>query len=211
MIKVLIADEQKIHREGMLSILSNDPEINVVGEASNGKEIVSFLSSQKADVVILDVNMPEMNGLETTKYLKEHFPEIKVLVLTRLEHEHYVSQFFESGAKAYLIRNIDKATLVNTIKKIHMGDTFLSPEITQTIVKNLKDNAQGLKNGIPLTKREIEVLYLIAEGLTNQEIADKFSTSRRTIESHRKNLIEKTGVKNTASLIKYAFTNGLMK
>lgn len=211
MIKVLIADEQKIHREGLYSLLNNDPEISVVGEACNGREIITFLSTQKADVVILDVNMPQMNGLETTRYIKENFSDVKVLVLTRLEHEHYVSQFFENGAKAYLIRNTDKATLLNTIKKIHTGDTYLSPEITQAIVKNLKDNAQGLKNGIPLTKREIEVLHLIAEGLTNQEIADKFSTSRRTIESHRKNLIEKTGVKNTASLIKYAFTNGLMK
>ena len=211
MIKVFLAEDHQILREGIVNLLKDDLEIIVVGEASNGKEAIEKLSTFATDVAILDINMPLVGGLEVTKFLKKNYPSIKVLVLSMLDHENYATKMFQAGAKGYALKNIGKEELLRAIKKIHIGETYVSPEIAALLVHKLQTGfTNKSKFGEDFSKKEIEVVSLIAEGLTNHEIAEKLIISKRTIEAYRTNLIEKTGTKNTASLIKYVIENKII-
>ena len=211
MINVFLAEDHKLLREGLISLLNEDPEISIVGEAFDGKNAIEKISSLSIDVAIIDINMPNINGLELTVYIKENYPKMKVLVLSILDHENYVSKMFKAGATGYALKNIGKEELVQTVKKIHNGEVYISPEIASNLVQKLKvgDNTK-IKVGNDFSKKEVEVLSLIADGLTNQEIADKLHIGKRTVETYRMNLIEKTGTRNTASLIKYAMENKII-
>jgi len=209
MIKLFIVEDHKILRDGLTSMLAEDPEIKVVGNAANGKLAIAALKNENTDLVLMDINMPEMNGIETCRLLTRERPEIKVLILTMLDHENYVHEVFKAGAKAYLLKNIGKNELLAVIKNVYNGESYLSPEIASTLAKKLQGISEG-KAESKISKRELEVLKLIAEGLTNKEIADKLNTSDRTIEAHRRNLMDKTNSKNTATLIKYAVKSGLV-
>lgn len=178
--------------------------------------MLNLLAETHADVVLLDINMPEMDGFETTKAIKAQFPEVNVLVLSMLDHEKYVQQMFDAGAMGYTLKNIGQEELVHAIRMVAGGNKFISTEVALTFLNKLRNIMPASawqnheKKPSDLSAREIEVLKLIAEGMTNAEIADKLFTSKRTIESHRQNIIEKTQVKNTAALIKYALNNGLI-
>ena len=211
MIKVFVAEDHQLLREGLISLLNEDPEIKIVGEASDGKEAIEKISTLDVDVAIMDINMPNVNGLEATTYIKNNFPDVKVLALSILDHENYVSKMFKAGATGYALKNIGKEELLQTVKRIHKGEIYISPEIASHLVEKLKtgDNRKTKLN-YDFSKKEIEVLSLIADGHTNQEIADKLSIGKRTIETYRMNLIEKTGTRNTASLIKYAVENKII-
>jgi|SRR5688572_6105677 len=214
-INLVLVDDHKIIRDGIKAFLRED-DINIVGEAGNGRELLNLLAETQADVVLLDINMPEMDGYETTKAIKEQFPEVKVLVLSMLDHEKYVQQMFDAGAMGYTLKNIGQEELVHAIRMVAGGNKFISTEVALTFLNKLRNIMPASawqnheKKPSDLSAREIEVLKLIAEGMTNAEIADKLFTSKRTIESHRQNIIEKTQVKNTAALIKYALNNGLI-
>lgn len=224
MIKVILVDDHKIIRDGIKSLLKEDHEIQVIGEAANGTELIDLIARLEADVVLMDINMPKMDGFETTKYLKEHHPEIKILVLSMLDHENYITKMFGAGALGYLLKNTGRDELVHAIQLVASGNTYICSDIAINLLKNVnhsnteiqpksENNKETTKekhiNG-DLSKREVEVLKLIAEGFTNAEIADKLFTSKRTVESHRQKLIEKTQAKNTAALIKYAISNNLI-
>ena len=210
MIKVFLAEDHKILREGLISLLKESPGIAIVGESSNGQSAIENISALEVDVAIVDINMPRMNGLEVTKYLTENCPEVKVLVLTMLDHENYVSKMFKAGAKGYALKNIGREELLQAIKKIYYGEIYISPELASGLVQKLKMGNTRSKLGDEFSKKEIEILSLIADGLTNEEIANKLLISKRTIETYRMNLIEKTGTKNTASLIKYVMENKII-
>ena len=214
-INLMLVDDHKIIRDGIKSFLKGD-EIQIVGEASNGRELLEMLAETQPDVVLLDINMPEMDGLEATKLIKAQYPEVKVLVLSMLDHEKYVQQVFDAGAMGYTLKNIGKDELIHAIRMVANGNRFIGTDVAFAFLNKLRNilpapaNQPYEKKPTDLSAREIEVLKLIAEGMTNAEIADKLFTSKRTIESHRQNIIEKTQVKNTAALIKYALNTGLI-
>jgi len=216
-INLILVDDHKIIRDGIKAFLKDD-DINIMGEAANGNELLELLNEQQPDVILMDINMPEMNGLDATKAIKAQFPEIRVIILSMLDHEKYVQQMLDAGASGYALKNIGKDELINGIRLVANGQQFLSTDVALAFLKKLVHGGNGIsfmaqpaeKKQTDLSAREIEVLKLIAEGLTNAEIADKLFTSKRTIESHRQNIIEKTQVKNTAALIKYALNNGII-
>ena len=212
MINVLIAEDHLILRDGIKSLLKDHSEIEVVGEASNGKEVISLLNDLETDLLLLDINMPEMDGIEITEYVKSHHPSVKVLILSMLEQEKYVVQSFEAGALGYILKTTGMDELVNAIRMVAHGNPYISHKISANMLKNLNHaHISDEKTEVDLSSRELEILNLIAEGFTNTEIADKIFTSKRTVETHRKNLIDKTGAKNTAALIKFSIVNGILK
>src|SRR4051794_28816095 len=215
MIKILLADSQKILRAGIISFLKNDPEIEVVGDAGSSKEIIEKLSTLEVDIVVLDNNITELNGIETTRYIKENYSHIKILALSIFDQEENLISMFEAGASGYILKKSGKEDLVNAIKKIAEGNLYICSEMALGMLQRIKENREVLfrvenKKLPELSKRELEILQLIGEGYTNNEIADKTFTSRRTVETHRKNLIEKTESKNTATVIKYAIFNHII-
>lgn len=212
MISVLLAEDHLILRDGIKALLKDHPDINIVAEASNGKEVQNLLLDSEIDLLVLDINMPDMDGLKTAKYVKENYKNVKVLVLSMLEQEKYVSKSFEAGALGYILKTTGKDELVNAIKMVAKGDPYISHKISANMLKNINVSLlQEERIVVDLSPRELEILDLIAEGYTNAEIADKIFTSKRTVETHRKNLIDKTGTKNTAALIKFAILNGILK
>ncbi|UYZ64729.1 response regulator [Hymenobacter weizhouensis] len=216
MIRVVLVDDHAIIRDGVRSLLQDEADLTVVGEAGNGLELLELLAHTSADVVLMDMNMPEMNGFETTRRLQQSYPNVRVVVLSMLDHEQYVRQMREAGAAGYVLKSAGRDEIVYAIRTVAAGRQHLCPEIGLTLLDKLRalhntsdHNPEGKPPGL-LSRRETEVLKLIAEGLTTNEIADRLFTSKRTIETHRQNIIEKTQVKNTAALVKYAVTQGLI-
>lgn len=215
MIRILLVDDHTIIRDGIRALLSEQEDITVVGEAGNGKDLLEMLAHTPADVVLMDINMPVMDGVEATQQLQEHFPEVRVLALSMLDHEEYVNRMFDAGAMGYVLKNAGKMEIVYAIRTVALGKQFLCAELGIKFLAKLmktptQDPSAPAKKLDALSKRETEVLQLIAEGLTNAEIAEKLFTSKRTIETHRQNIIEKTQAKNTAALISYAVRQGLL-
>lgn len=212
MIKVFIGEDHEIVRDGLKSLLRDTPGVSVVGEAANGKEIIDNIPGD-TDIVLMDINMPVLNGIETTKQIQQKYDGINVLVLSMMDHENYVAEMFNAGAKGYMLKNTGKEELLYALKRIKEGGMYVSPEIMAKSLEKMvllsRENQRSVSN-VALSKRELEVLKLLAEGLTNNEIAEKLFTSRRTIETHRKNLIDKTASKNTAALIRFAIMNGII-
>ncbi|WP_162054926.1 response regulator transcription factor [Pontibacter pamirensis] len=212
LIRVVLTDDHNIIREGLRSLLEDDKETVVVGEASNGKELLDLLEHTPADVVLMDINMPVMDGYEATKQVAERFPDTKVLALSMLNSEPFVQKMMENGAAGYILKNTGKAELQSAIKLVANGSKFMCADLAIKFLHKPsvpeEDSDKPSRGGSVLSKRELEVLGLIAEGFTNAEIADKLFTSKRTIETHRQNILEKTNAKNTANLVKYAIQNG---
>lgn len=212
LIKLLIAEDHTIVRKGIRSLLEQVEGIEVVGEASCGQDVLDLIEQGLSpDVVLTDLNMPGMNGLDLVEELK-NYPSIKVLILSMIDHESYAIKSFNAGARGYLLKNVTHDELIFAIRQVAKNSIYFCSEITAKIL-----GALPAANGNPaskmvteLSKREIEVLSLIAEGFTNLEIAEKLFMSRRTVEGHRQNLLEKTSTKNTATLIRYAIRHELI-
>jgi DNA-binding NarL/FixJ family response regulator len=203
MIKVILAEDHDIMREGLKSLMAGDTEISIVGEAPNGKVLLDILETTPVDIVLMDLNMPVMSGYEATRHIVENFSAIKVLVLSMLEHPGCMQQIINAGAKGYVLKSANKNDLVFAIKQIAKGGTYITPSLL------LKPENKETK--VKFTNRELQVLELLGEGLTNREIAEKIFLSKRTVETHRKNLIDKTNSKNTSALIKFAISHGILK
>ena len=217
MTRLLLADDHTILRDGIRALLSAEPDLDVVGEASNGAEVLALLETTPVDVVLMDVQMPVLDGFATMPELRLRFPEVRVLVLTMLDHENYVARMLEAGALGYVLKNAAISEITHAIRTVAAGNPFLCTEIGLNMLyksvaqrSGTGDSTAEGHSGADLTARELEVLKLIAEGLTNGEIADKLFTSKRTIETHRQNIIAKTQAKNTAALIKLAVSRGLI-
>jgi two-component system response regulator NreC len=212
-IKVLLVEDHEIVRKGIKAIVESDPEIEVSGEASNGIEAIQKLKSLEVDLVLMDMNMPEMNGYECTKLVKQYHPAVKVLILSMHDHENYLIDMLTAGADGYILKNASKDELIFALRKIKNGGIYIGSEFTVNIVSKYKSSNHQLNGNteIDLSERERDVLNLIAEGHTNAEIAEKLFTSIRTIETRRKRLLEKTGTTNTATLIRFAVKNGLVE
>lgn len=215
MISVLLAEDHNIVRNGIKSLLDSEQNIKVAGEASNGKEAIRLLEEKDhIHLAIVDLNMPGIAGSELIQYLSSNFKDLKILVLSMSDHEKYVAESFNAGAHGYLLKNVSRDELVFAVKHLMADGQYICSELSLRMLSRLSSHevAQNENDDFAdFTKRELEVLKLIAEGYTNNEIAEKLFTSRRTVEGHRQSLIEKTGVSNSAALIMHAFRKGIIK
>ncbi|MFC3562078.1 response regulator [Pedobacter jamesrossensis] len=215
-IKVLLAEDHTIVRNGIISLLNDETDIEIVADAKNGQEVIAYLKSGlEPDVILTDINMPDMNGIELINELRADYPQIKILILTMMEHEKYVTLCLDAGAHGYLLKNVNIAEIVFAIKQITSGYKYICTGISlnllaQTNLRDINNGSNNSKSDVEISKREIEILSLIAQGYTNSEIADKLFTSKRTIEGNRQNLLEKTGTKNTAALVSFVVRNRII-
>ena len=211
-IKILIADDHKIVIDGIKSLLTEEEDLIVVGEVDNGKQVLDFVETNEVDVFLVDVTMPVMNGIETAQALKEKYPSSKILALTMHEDPQYFKRMIEAGASGYILKNTDKHELVKAIRLIAEGRNYFSNEMySDYIMGRIKPEKKTEEPDMFLTKREIEVLKLIAEEMKNHEIAEKLFISTRTVDTHRRNLLQKLDVKNTAGLVRYAIKSGIVE
>jgi two-component system, NarL family, nitrate/nitrite response regulator NarL len=211
MINVILADDHQIVLDGLKSLLEREKDICSVGEALNGIELLAQLEKKQADVAVVDIDMPLMNGIETTKEIKMLHPQIKVLILSMYNDNEYIKRLIEVGASGYILKNKGKEELVNAIRKIAAGGRYLGDDIVKTLMKEMQKQQNKINdNTIPLTKRETEVLKLIAEGNSTPQIAHKLCIAHSTVETHRRNLIDKLGVANSKELIRYAIEKGYL-
>jgi DNA-binding NarL/FixJ family response regulator len=206
-----IVDDHRIFLDGLKILLSGDSRFNVVAEAGNGNEFLRKLDHVKPHIVLMDIEMPEMDGIETTQKIVEKYPDIKIIALSMHGDEEYYYRMIHAGAKGFLLKESKSDELFEAILKVVSGDNYFSQELLRKIIYNFgSDNKNGGKTDLELTKREREVLEHICHGLSNAEIAEKMYISQRTAEGHRSNLLKKTNSKNTASLIMYAIKNNLV-
>lgn len=212
---ILLVEDHNIVRNGIKMLLESEKGFIVVGEAKNGKKALDKINTgEKIDLVLTDINMPEMDGIALVKELRLTNPEIKVVILSMHDHEKYVTHAFMEGADGYILKNVSSEELLFGLKHVYAGGKYLCSELVMKMVENLIRHQQFEylnEQKIDFSLREIEVLQLIAEGLTNSEMAEKLFISKRTIEGHRQSLLEKTNSKNTATLIRFAVLNGIIK
>ena len=211
-IKIALADDHKIVRDGIRTMLESQPNIEVVAEVSNGNEILKKLENTQVDLVIMDISMPEKDGIKATKNLKEKHPNVKVLALTMSNDDLHIRQMIQAGASGYIMKSAGRKDLKDAIETIMNGKHYFSDEATQSIMMDLvKGKGKSTTMAaVHITDRELEILDLIVQEYTNQEIAEKLFISSRTVDAHRRNLLQKTGARNTAGLVKYAFQHNLI-
>jgi DNA-binding NarL/FixJ family response regulator len=212
-IKLFLVDDHKMIREGLKTFLSDNPDFEIIAEAENGQDCLDQLKNISPDVILTDLNMPVMDGLELTKSVKSEYPEIKIIALTMMGESQHIKQMLAEGAMGYLLKDCSEEELVLAIKNVHDGGTYYSPEVTNIIISNIRKLKPAPKSKVsvemPLTEREKEVLYLILKEKNNAEIADELFISVRTVDAHKRNLLDKTGSKNVAGLVLYAVDRNL--
>ena len=213
MINIILADDHNIIRASLKALIEKYEGIKVIAEVSDGSAVLDLLEKGiKADIILSDIVMPKLDGIALTSTIKAKGYPVKVVVLSILDDEKYASNAFTSGAFAYLSKDIEEDELLFCLQHVMKGKRYLSSDLCISILERFNSQlnmlAQNMSNGISFSEREINVLKLIADGLTNQEIADKLYLSRRTVESQREALISKTGTKNSASLVRFAMRNG---
>ena len=217
-IKVLLVDDHKIIRDGIRALLKGVDHVKIVAEANDGQEAIDTLNkSNHIDIVLMDITMPNLDGIEATKILVKKFPQIKVMALTMHDDDAHIINMLKAGAVGYIFKTIGKSELTQAIKTISEGESYFAKEASKKIMEHFMQKKQGARIENPsnllehLTNREKEVLKLIAEEYTNPEIADKLFLSARTVDTHRRNLLQKLQVKNTAGLVKIALKSGLIE
>ena len=211
-IRVILADDHTLFRNGLKLLLSNNVDMQVVGEASDGNELLSLLTKLPCDVVLMDIEMPGINGFDATRIIAEQYPEVKVISLSMYGEEDYYYRMIEAGARGFLLKSSEINEVSEAIRRVMQGGTYFSSDILYNVLKNIhtvvsKTDTQALH----LSQREKEVLELICRGKSNQEIADQLFISKRTVEKHRANLLAKTNTKNTAQLVMFAVENKLIE
>lgn len=206
-IRVLIVDDHTILREGIRSLLERESDIEVVGEAADGEEAVAKAAELKPDVVLMDIGMPKMNGIEATRKIRLQHPNIKVLILSMHDDEEYVRPIMQAGASGFVLKRSATTDLVVALRAAFQGHTVLAPGLAEVAFSEGTLSKQDYDG---LTERELEVLRLIAEGLTNQQIADRLVISIKTVQAHRANIMEKLGLHDAVELTKYAIRKGII-
>lgn len=208
MTKIIIADDHQLIIEGIKSLMANESDIQIIADVSNGKLLLECDLLTEVDLVLMDIGMPVMDGLETTKSLKKSHPNLKVLVLTTYADQRSIKQMLKLGVDGYVLKDSGKASFLDAIETIMGGGTYYDKRVTDVMMQsfNKKSNATPT----PLTEREKDVIRLIAEGMSTNEIAEKLFLSALTVETHRKNIFTKLGMKKVASLVRYAIEEGLV-
>ncbi len=212
-IRILLVDDHAVLRMGLRTLLSQESDIEVVGEASDGEEAVAKVKRLSPDIVIMDISMPVMDGLEATRRIQQSYPEVKVLVLTIHDNEQYLFQVLEAGGSGYLVKSSADTELISAIRAIYRGEAFLSPLATKMVIGrylHAVGRGEEKQNYDKLTSREKDILKPIADGYTNQEIADRLIISVKTVETHRAHILEKLELHTRADLVEYARTHGIL-
>jgi len=200
-ISVLIVEDHPVVRSGIRMLLTEEGDIDVVAEASNGREALEFLENNRPDLLLLDISMPEVNGLEVTQHVREKYPSMPILILTMHEDERYFFQLLRAGATGYIVKGAAPNDLVSAVRAVAAGQAYLYPSLARLLAK---------EPDTTLSARELEVLQLTAQGLTAREAGKRLSISSNTVERHRANIMSKLGVSNRAELIRYAIRRGLL-
>lgn len=214
-VNILLVDDHPMIRHGIKALL-NDVDIKVTGEASNGKEAIEAYKDGNYDLIVMDIKMPEMDGVEATKELKKIDSDVKILALSMYDEHRFITKMLQAGAKGYILKNTGKEELVNAITKIISGENYFSPEVSNIMMSRfMNEKSETLRRSTPnfnvtLTKRETEIIRMIANEMTNSEIAGELNISPRTVDTHRRNLLQKLDVKNTAGLVRYALQNDII-
>jgi DNA-binding NarL/FixJ family response regulator len=210
-IKIIIADDHEIFRKGLKVVLGRLKNVEIVGEATSGDEVIDILEASEADIVLMDIEMPRMNGIEATRQINLRFPAVKVLALTMFNNDHYIQDMLDAGAKGFLLKNVTKNILDKALNSVASGNTYYSDELFNFFTKKITADAAASKPGLQLTKREKEILQFICEGFSNKDIAERLNISERTVIGHKSNLLSKSGCKNTVALISYSIKNKLIQ
>jgi DNA-binding NarL/FixJ family response regulator len=210
-ISIMIVDDHNLFRNGLKLLLNTTSGMQVIAEAENGKNFLEKLNTLFPDIVLMDIDMPLMNGIEATQLAMQKFPQLKIITLSMFGEEEYYFKMIEAGAKGFLIKNSDISEVRNAIRTVYEGRTYFSEELLLSVVKNIRTVSQPNKETEILSIREIEVLQQICFGHSNIEIADLLHISKRTVDKHRANLLEKTNSKNTANLVMYAMKQKLIE
>ncbi len=210
-IKVIIADDHQMFRDGIKALLADESIIEVVDDVGDGIELFDALKTSEAHLVLMDIQMPNRDGITATKELKEFDKDVQILALTMSDDDQQIYKMVEAGASGYILKNTGRNELITAIKAVAGGDSYFSREASQKLFQHLTQHQNSKKQvkDTQLTNREVEILKLIAEELTNQEIADRLFISSRTVDTHRRNLMQKLDVKNSAGLVKYVLKHDL--
>ena len=206
-IKVLVADDHEILASGITAMLQREASFDVLGYASNGQEAIDMIKKHKVDLVIMDINMPDMNGIEATTIIKKDFPDTSVLILSMFDREGYIQNALDAGADGYLLKNVGEEEMISAIKRIRNGKTYFSQDVMEKMANKMRIYGES-EGGVKLSDTERKILTLLGEGDTSDEIAVKLNQSPHTVVSYRKMLLQKFEAKNVSHLIKLAFERG---
>ena len=204
-IRVLLVDDHPLVLDGIRSRLEEEGSIEVIGEGSNGQEALSMADELNPDVVLMDINMPVLNGIEAAERFNIELPDIKLLMLTMHDSREYITKVLKAGAKGYILKDVSSNEMISAIKAVYIGKTYYSSGVTDILLN------EGPKKEVPLTDREKTILCLLAEGNSNKHVARELDISVRTVETHRRNIKRKLDVKTSAGLVKYAIENGIVE
>lgn len=209
--KILLVDDHTLFRNGLKMLLDTLPGYEVTGEASNGREFLDLVVKYEYDIIFLDIEMPEINGIEAAKLAIEQKPDLKIITLSMYGDEEYYDQMVDAGAKGFLLKNTNLSEVKTAIDTVMNGGNYFSQELMQSLLRNYKSVKETKGTEADLSEREIEILLLICSGLSNQHIGDALFISKRTVEKHRANILSKSNCKNTAGLVMYAIKNQIIE
>jgi DNA-binding NarL/FixJ family response regulator len=212
-IRLVIADDHEIFRDGLSLMLSKQQDIQLVGQAEDGRELISLVNAVQPDVIMTDIKMPIMDGIEATRCLLSHHPDLKIIALSMFDEENLIVDMLEAGARGYLLKNADKQEILDAIHSVYEDKNYYCHHTTSklaSLISRSKFNPYRKKEPITFTERETEIIKLICQQLTAQEIADKVFLSKRTVEGHRTKILEKMNVKNTAGVVIYALKHRIV-
>lgn len=210
-LKIFIVDDHEFFRNGLKMVINRLKYAKVTGEAVNGKEFLELLPKDEPDIVLIDIQMPLMNGIDATRAALEEYPYLKIVALTMFDDEEYVQSMIDAGAKGFLLKNITKDILDQALQAIQSGKNYYSPELFEFFTKKVVREPRSDEEDIQFTRREKEILQLICDGLSNKEIADKLFISERTVVGHKSNLLAKTNCKSSVGLLSYAIKHRLVE
>ncbi len=207
-INIILVDDHQMFRDGVKSVLSDEENIHIVGEVGSANDLYALLKNTTPDVIITDISMPDISGIEVARYVSENYPQVKILILSMHSNEEFITKALSVGANGYLPKDTSMSELLKAINAIYNGENYFNKSISDTILKSLINKQKG-SSVKALTNREKEIINLVVEGLTNKEIADKLFISVRTVDSHKNNIMQKLNLKSSVELVKYAIKNNL--
>jgi len=211
-IRILIADDHGVLRAGLRALLNTEPDMEVIGEATDGEEVIHQVSTLNPDVVLMDLSMPKIGGIQATQQLKEKYPDISVLILTVHDDDSLLHEAIRSGASGYILKRAVETELTNAIRSVSRGDLYIHPAMTRALLNNSPISTDVKRSdAATLTHREVDVLRLIAQGCSNRQIATQLTISVRTVESHRANLMAKLNLHSRVELVRYAAEHGMLE
>jgi|KBSSwiStaDraftv2_1062776.scaffolds.fasta_scaffold03450_11 two-component system, NarL family, response regulator NreC len=210
-LRVVLAEDHRVMREGLRMVVEREPNMEVVGEAGNGRAAVALAVRLRPEVVVMDISMPELNGLKATKELKEQVPDARVLVLTRHTDNSYVQEMLRSGASGYVLKQSASDELVRAIRRVAAGHRYLDPALNDQVLSGIAATGSPRSLGITLTRREEDVLRCVALGFLAREIAERLKISIKTVETHKANAMSKMGMKNRIDIVRYAVLQGWLE